>query len=378
MKTISSYVLLGAFLASVSFGQAVTFTGNVVNDFASATILADPGGINDVGLPASLIGALSGWEMIQVALSYDNVSDTLFLGIDCRGICGDADGDGDPNSTGPGLSMSGGVDLPNFSGSESFTFGLDLSGDGVLDVIAGTPFGVDIFGYTVSLFSPFGNLFAPAFFFGTPLPAHTGTVFMTPNAAAPDLEFTITNFSALLNMFVSPMQSSIGVHVFTGSLADDGIGEDFFPANVTLPLPLTFFECFPVLNLYQILNRPTLNLMTGETAFTTRYGLPNDYGCCIFFSLFTQTPGFILDNLGGLPTIDVGLANDLLGSITVIDLGVPGFTAAVACKDQDYIVPPGLPVGTKVYLQTFAYPNAVPFNPALTFYSSNVICYIQP
>ena len=61
---------------------------------------------------------------------------------------------------------------------------------------------------------------------------------MNPSAGAPDLEFTITNFAALVALYATPGQTNIGFHAFAGSLDDDGIGEDVLPGTgQLLPFP---------------------------------------------------------------------------------------------------------------------------------------------
>jgi hypothetical protein len=60
--------------------------------------------------------------------------DALNIGIDCFGICGDADGDGDAGRTSATLMNIGGLDLPNLAQSESFVIALDLNLD-VADVL---------------------------------------------------------------------------------------------------------------------------------------------------------------------------------------------------------------------------------------------------
>ena len=220
--------------APTAIGQ-IAFTGDVQADFPAAAIHPDL--IDDVGIPANFpAGVISGWDMQGVALSYDAASDTLYLGIDSRGIEGDADGDGDPASTSAALANNGGADLADLGGSESVLVALDLNNDGTADVIAGIPFGGDISAFTVSTFV--GSLFAPYVAFGAPLAANTGAIHANPSAAAPDFEFTITNFSQLMVQFGNVNQPSIGLLAFTGSLDDDGIGEDFIPAVGTLtPIP---------------------------------------------------------------------------------------------------------------------------------------------
>jgi hypothetical protein len=63
---------------------------------------------------------------LSLVLNYDYTKDTFNIGINCWGICGDADNNGDPNSSSPELVDRGGVDLPNFRNTESFAVALDL------------------------------------------------------------------------------------------------------------------------------------------------------------------------------------------------------------------------------------------------------------
>jgi hypothetical protein len=70
----------------------------------------------------------------------------LHLGINCFGVCGDADGDGNANAASMALQQAGGNDNPDFALSESFAVGLDLGGagatlkgDGKMDFVIGYP-----------------------------------------------------------------------------------------------------------------------------------------------------------------------------------------------------------------------------------------------
>ena len=49
------------------------------------------------GLPPAWPYSFSGWDIQNIALQYDAVNDALHIGIDCYAVCGDADGDGDPD-----------------------------------------------------------------------------------------------------------------------------------------------------------------------------------------------------------------------------------------------------------------------------------------
>lgn len=88
------------------------FTGDPAADFIdpSAVVFADPDGPGDVGTPASFpAGVVSGWSADTLYAQYDRPSDTLYIGIDCDGICGDADGNGVLSN----LIVTGGTDHPS-------------------------------------------------------------------------------------------------------------------------------------------------------------------------------------------------------------------------------------------------------------------------
>jgi len=102
----------------------------------------------DVGLPPgfSAVGLeISGWDIKDIRFSYNYRTDELLIGVNCYGVCGDADGDGNPNSSSGALNSRGGVDLPGFRNSESVLVALDLGSpngglpDGVMDFIIGYP-----------------------------------------------------------------------------------------------------------------------------------------------------------------------------------------------------------------------------------------------
>jgi hypothetical protein len=162
-----SLVLLLAAVASVAaqpgrFSDALVFTGNAENDFATGggvnlrkgvVLLQDVSiGTNitqsspDVGLPRGEGWAdISGWDIKNIYFQFNFDSGAIHFGINCFGICGDADSNGDPNAASSVLSMNGGLDLPDFKGSESFAIAMDMGGgvnnrpDGVMDYIIGYP-----------------------------------------------------------------------------------------------------------------------------------------------------------------------------------------------------------------------------------------------
>ncbi|MEZ6197475.1 MAG: hypothetical protein R3F20_17410 [Planctomycetota bacterium] len=372
MKTLTLSLTALLLTVGMTMGQAVTFTGDVAADFPATQYYSDPGGM-DVGIPASLMGAVSGWDIKAMALSYDEATDTLYCGIDTFGIAGDADGDGNPGGASAGLLINGGDDIPNFGGTEAFTFGLDLNDDGFLDIVAGTPLGSDLSGFMVATYNNFvflpsqNPLSDPYNRFGTPLPGNTGTVAASPSAAFPDIEFTITNFSALLGQFGQPGNDTFGIHAFMGSLEDDGIGEDYLPAVATMSIPE--LPCFPIPGDFQITEEIAV---PGGTMVTLQTGIPNGYGCCVLYSPFLNQMPFAIVSVPGQPLVSIGITA-VPGTISVIDLGIPPSNGnPFQCKSTTFFVPQ-LPLGTKIYAQNYLYPTGF-VSPHIT---TNVVCFEQ-
>lgn len=224
---LSVILSISLLIASPAMAAPPTFTGDVESDFTGPGVFTfiDPYGV-DVGLPEDAPpGTISGNDMTDFRLAYDPATDTMYVGINTYGIAGDVDGDGNPGGTSAWLAALIGSDLADFGGSESFAVYFDLDLDGTYDVIAGVSSSTNIAGFSVNLFS--GSPFLPSSAFGAALPGNTGTIFGSPDADDPDLEFTITNFSTLPGTDASP---SFRVSAYVGSFADDGIGEDFISA----------------------------------------------------------------------------------------------------------------------------------------------------
>jgi choice-of-anchor A domain-containing protein len=233
---------LAAFASTNAFA-APTFTGNAATDFAipNAMTFADPGGIGDVGIPVAFpVGTVSGWDMSNVSVFYDAATDRLYVGLQTPRIFGDADGDGDPGASSPALLGNGGFDLPDLSGTEGFSAYFDVDQDGIFDAIAGVSGTTDVAGFSVVRFS--GSEFAPAFAYGAPMPGVSGSLFASPSASRPHIEFYIQGFSQIAPSSGSDASQDIGFRIFSGSLSDDGIGEDFFPA-VTDSQIIDIYEC---------------------------------------------------------------------------------------------------------------------------------------
>jgi len=216
-------LVIAPILGSLPVTAQPTFTGDVETDFTGPGVLTIPDSVGDVGLPLNAPpGTVSGWDMVDLRLAYNAAADTLYVGINTYGIAGDADGDGNPDGTSAWLAKNQGTDSANLGSTETIAVYFDLNQDGTFDVIAGVSASTDVTGFTVANFS--GNPFSPGLAFGTPLPAHTGTLYANPSAGDPDFEFTILNFSALPGS-----DASVGgfiVWAYMASLEDDGIGED--------------------------------------------------------------------------------------------------------------------------------------------------------
>jgi hypothetical protein len=243
---LSLLLVLATLVVSPVFAQP-TFTGNAPADFGGlpdTVAVTDPGGVGDVGvpIPPAPSGTVSGWDVAVLYLNYDHATDTLYVGVDTFGICGDADGDGNPGGTSGWLAGLGGMDLADLSGTESFCLLIDTNNDYVsgiggpgIDVVVGVNSANDI--TTFGAYNFVGDPLNPQVGFGAALP-NTVTLYANPSAAAPDMEFSIANFSTLPNASFTPGQAfSFQINLFMGSLQDNGVGEDYISsAGATVPV----------------------------------------------------------------------------------------------------------------------------------------------
>jgi len=235
--------LIAGLICSISSlnAQSPNFTGNARADFLAISgyhFFNDF--TNDVGIPnAAPLGTASGWDIETTFFYYDDISDDLYVGIDFTGIFGDADGDGNPSTTSTWLNNLNGTDHPDLSNTEAFILAFDNDKNGVYDFFIGVSrIGVliDIAAYNYSA----ANLEAPESF---PVAAASNNVQLfsaTPNAAAPDLEFAVSNISNSVDI------CDTNFAVFAGSFADGPIGEDYYLDNLSictaLPVSLTAFD----------------------------------------------------------------------------------------------------------------------------------------
>jgi uncharacterized repeat protein (TIGR01451 family) len=237
-KRLSTFLaVLILFIAlSMLVSAGPTFTGDAPHDFTAADVLfiPDPGG-DDVGVPRQApIGTISGWDIAGIYLDYDHLTDILYIGADCYGICSDADGDGDPSRTSDWLARHGGTDTPDMDNTESFVFLIDTNNDYVpgsggdgYDVAVGIPGNADI--YAAGVYNFVGDLVAPSFGFGEQLP-NAVDLFVSPDINRPDLELSIADFSTVPGFDFTPgVTFTFQAYFFSGSFSDDGIGEDSLP-----------------------------------------------------------------------------------------------------------------------------------------------------
>ncbi len=251
MKLKLPHFVFSALLLAVSLllvAQNVTmaapvFTGNAAADFTSPNVIKINDLEGDVGMPSPDFpaSARSGWDMRAVYLEYDQASDTMYVGVDCIVICGDADGDGDPNATGPILGKPvsqgglGGKDAADFGTGESFGLLIDTNNDfngstGNFEVVVGVKNSDSLaqlgaYAYTGQIGGQLRNTG-----WGAQLP-NTVTLFAPPSASTQDLEFAIANFSTLPGFTSGQPIQSYKVQMAMGSIVDDGIGEDYAPGQ---------------------------------------------------------------------------------------------------------------------------------------------------
>ncbi len=261
MRTGRIFVVFGAvclvfFTISMSRGDSIaatTFTGDAAADFTGPNVIVlNDRDTPDIGMPRPPYTDTdtSGFDLRALYMEYDPATDIMYVGIDCFVICGDADGDGNPDAAGDILGKSvtdgglGGVDAPLFGAGESFGLLIDTNND--FDAQAGTGNFEVVIGVNeaddLSAIGAFTYLDEIGFqlagdTWGDRLP-NTVALYAAPNSAAPDLEFTIADFSTLPGFTAGNGLGAYQIHLGMGSGIDDGIGEDFAP-DQSNPLVIT-------------------------------------------------------------------------------------------------------------------------------------------
>ncbi len=276
--------------------MAVNFTGNVPIDFPateSPGVVTLPGNPNISGyqnftpqFPTTTAGQqlqsiikVSGFQINDLRVSYDTASDTLSVGLDGPDnqktgqevIAGDSDNNGNSATVDPRISdgtatgttgiSPGFQDPPDLGQSKSLGIFLDLKNPTVgipatPDVVAGFPtaFAASTApkSYEVALPlaadpSTAGSPHAPIFDPNNILPQYTGNYYLANDPNHPNFELQIVHFSQLYQQITGTTltpTSQIGVGGFSFSQQDDGISDEYFPAQ-----PLTLAQATtPVIN----------------------------------------------------------------------------------------------------------------------------------
>jgi len=245
MKKTSLLFITLILTMGMSYGD-ITFTGDVSVDFnENSLVYNDVNGQNDVYRPSGINS--TGWDMLRAFFHFDRTLDRLYVGLDFNTrICGDADGNGNPSTTGSTLAGYGGTDVADLGIGETVCVYFNTNMSGGYDVIAGVPRYGAYANFTVSNCLNNPN-YDPSNSFGTAIASASASVlYMSPDAAHPDFEFYIDNFSELPGFDFDPASEEciFGVGAYTGSWSDDGIGYDIlsssqktitFYAQLTIP-----------------------------------------------------------------------------------------------------------------------------------------------
>lgn len=198
----------------------ITFTGHVEQDFANADPVIVPVNPSAQSLgewPTSVTNNgtwVTGWNIKNIDLSYDSKTDTLYVGINnwanANGqIAPFGQANGNPSGTPTPYDPANlGFGTPSSDKSVALAFApintANPSVPGTPVVIAGVPAnkamnGSGIDGFTVSSINNSQATSGLGYMFGQPLPNNQGNLAFDPDQAHPQLEFTINNFSHLIN-----------------------------------------------------------------------------------------------------------------------------------------------------------------------------------
>jgi hypothetical protein len=279
---------------SVPSEELVNFTGNVEADFdgkPGTIYFDDPGNFivnhtkpicvyfqneaTDVYLPPYINIQHSGWDVRTIYFRYNTTLDVLQVGIQCYGVCGDADGDGNSSFTSSSLAAAGGQDLPNLSSTESITLLIDPFHDGssifVPTIAIGTPgsattkdpngiLSFNVYNWTTGSLQisnhnswiSFGPQLSEAYVTSLVDPmqfiAQNGTfstcLMNTTLYYNGGLEFNVVNFSQLPGLAQVQGTLRFSFALYAGSAQDADIGNDFIPE----PVPITCNACHSLLS----------------------------------------------------------------------------------------------------------------------------------
>ena len=167
-------------------------------------------------------------------------------------ITGDADCDGNPSSSGPGLHNAGGVDDAALGGTESaviivnFAAVLDQPWNASTRAVIGIP-GTSMYTAANPVVAKYDVSVSKAYpyaAFGTPIPGASVSVangVAGPSHYYPHLQLVVSSFSAIPAALGLPWDASkacLTFDAYLGSHDDAGIGETFVGEKTTCPNPL--------------------------------------------------------------------------------------------------------------------------------------------
>jgi hypothetical protein len=231
-------------IAGEARSDVINFTGNVANDFpASAGTTVVPGVPGSVAEAPYITqnGWTSGFIVESLRVSYNQATDTIYVGVQTYSIAGDADGNPNPGSPDPQLAAAGGVNLPGFGGDKSLTLAFASvapgGGVGATDFVAGIPANKALGDssnpndFTVATYRNTGQGLGYAY--GTILQNHVGALEVNPTAAAPNFEFAITNASQIPGFNTA---NGFYISLFMGSQAAIVVGKEALGWSLVPPI----------------------------------------------------------------------------------------------------------------------------------------------
>jgi hypothetical protein len=240
---------------------AVNFTGVVTNDFpangtAGVFYTGDPANNQKPQVPVNLqpYFTTNGFQIDNIALSYDSTTDILSVGVKgapdgtvagMDDIAGDSDNNGNSATVNPNVSaaQAGFTDPADMGGTKTIAIEFDFTNSGTPDIVAGfprdnpnpTPGAAKPFEVAQYLNTGDGNLFDPS----NILPQYTGNYFLQNDPNHPNFEFQIDNFSKLYlaetgQALNANTQFAMGAYATNDQ--DIGVTDENFPLVLTSPV----------------------------------------------------------------------------------------------------------------------------------------------
>jgi len=184
-------------------------------------VLTDSSG--DIGVDPDVLAAGGnttniGWNILKHYYYYDSAEDKMYVGIECAGLCGDADGNGNAITTWPSVPANYDTDWTN----EHFQMKINMDGTGGPEFFVGKLEDVNGLAAGWGIWSNNGgvtNMFSFAQTADTS--AAPAGVTSTLLASNNDIQFVIGGWSTLTGG-ATPRQ----IRQDTGSIVDAGTGED--------------------------------------------------------------------------------------------------------------------------------------------------------